>query len=111
MMQSCKYFLEPVRISAPMYFWHLLDIVQSKAGEPLLSQLSKQDDKFAQLLNPDSEDASRVSLSFGAFQPKGLCAVTILDLNRWFASACVCVVSHFLRLLMFVHGLAASQII
>lgn len=61
-LQSCNYFLEPVRIAAPMYFWHLYDFVRSKSGRPLLIELAKGQQKFSELLDPKSENAKEVSL-------------------------------------------------
>ena len=47
-------------MAAPMYFWHLLDIIRSKVGEPLLHELARQDEKLAHHLDPANENSSQV---------------------------------------------------
>ena len=56
-MQAANYFLDPVRMKAPMYFWHLLDIVRSKIGGPLLQEIAQRDQTIAQHLDPDSQNS------------------------------------------------------
>ena len=55
-MQSVDYFLDTTRMATSTYFWHFLDIIRSKIGQPLLDGLAAMPEKFVALLTaePDS---------------------------------------------------------
>lgn len=59
-MQSVDYFLGTQRMATPTYFWHFLDIIRSKIGQPLLEGLALAPDKFVTLLTAEPDPSPKV---------------------------------------------------
>ena len=63
LLQSVDYFLDTTRMATSTYFWHFLDIIRSKIGQPLLNGLAALPQKFVALLTAEPNSNAQVLLS------------------------------------------------
>ena len=80
-LQSVNYFLDTTRMATSTYFWHFLDIIRSKIGQPLLEGLAAMPEKFEALLTaePDPTPQARViEVQFPERYIKIICITTVV---------------------------------